>query len=195
MALVGEGTDAQAGGDDRAAQDCCNAIHHDALLNKCRRDMRTVLVSMNTRRCRAAGAPGSGGGRTGDATAFLGTAPAGLSTTLAVLVLVLGALGAARVADVRAQPADGGHEAGAAAHVGCAAPADFGAVDAELGALRHIADAGVAATLALLCAIHAGVETRLMFLVGHLEAPYASTVEFAATTGRHARRHARMDRF
>src|SRR5262245_6100967 len=55
--------------------------------------------------------------------AFLGTAPAGIRTPLAVLRLVLAALGGTPVARLGTGPADGRGEARAPAHVTGAGPA------------------------------------------------------------------------
>jgi hypothetical protein len=93
--------------------------------------------------------------------------PAGFRAALAVLGLVLLALGCADIARLRADPTDLGRQAGPSAHEACARPTHIGAVDAEPRAIGHLPQASISAVLAFLCAPDASIDAGLVFLMGH----------------------------
>ena len=94
---------------------------------------------------------------------------AGFRAPLAMLGLVLSAFGRAGVANVCAKVAELGMKPRVADHEGRAAPAQIGAVATEPCAIGHVVHAGafVAAMLARLGAMHARLDTGLMFVMCH----------------------------
>src|SRR5262249_37360367 len=105
-------------------------------------------------------------GGTCHAAALLGAGPARLGATPAVILLVLGALRAAGVTDLRADAADVVHEVRPPAHVSRRRPADLGAITGQPNALGHLlhvglVQAGVGTVLALLSAPDASVDAGL----------------------------------
>lgn len=108
------------------------------------------------------------------ASALLGTATARLRALLAVIVLVLGALVAAGLADFGADPADLGRYVATASHETRGQPADGRTVNVERDAAGHhlhvlFLQAGRRAVVASVGAGAAGVDARLVLFVSHLK--------------------------
>ena len=102
--------------------------------------------------------------------AFVRTTLAFVGATLTVIHLVLPTLGSAGVTNVRAHPTDFLGKLRTATHEGGRRPADLGAVVVQPNALSHLGDillaeACVAAMLALLRATDAGLHACLIFLI------------------------------
>jgi hypothetical protein len=110
----------------------------------------------------------------GHFAARLGAGPAGLRAVVTVIHAVLGALGSADVADLRAEGADLGGELGAARHLASGERADLGAAAVELDAANQSVDVGLAeagrgATFAGFDAVVAGLDAVVKGEVAHGE--------------------------
>ncbi len=100
-------------------------------------------------------------------TAFLGTVPARLGTTLAVVLGMLGAFLGAGIANLGANAADLVDERRAAAHEGDAQTAHFGAVKTHPRAIGHASQTSVGAVVTLLGTLTASSDTGLVLLMRH----------------------------
>lgn len=117
----------------------------------------------------------------GHLTAFFRAAAARLGTSLAVFVLVLLALGTARVAHFGAEPAQVDREPCIAAHPGRGCPADLRAIAIQSDALGHLlhmcfAQTGGRTLLARLGALDTRFNTRDVSMVNHDESPRGFTM-------------------
>lgn len=110
------------------------------------------------------------------ASAFLSTAPTSFGAMLAVVVLVSLTCFGASVADFGTALTNLGSELRPATHEGHGRQANLRTVAIEPNAVRHFGDVGlfqasVKAMIARGRALHASVDTTLMFMVAHRSSP------------------------
>jgi uncharacterized MnhB-related membrane protein len=99
-----------------------------------------------------------------------------IGTPLTVVNFVFAAFSTARFTNVRTEGAELMNKLRAATHKGGSRKARFSTVSIETDALCHLGnvaftEASVGTVLTLLCASQTGINTGLVFLVGHVNLP------------------------